>query len=45
VPKMRVLSGLLSVIPMQLLSYEMGILKGVTVDQPKSLAKVVTVDG
>jgi len=45
VPKLRVLSGLLSVIPMQLLSYEMGILKGVTVDQPKSLAKVVTVDG
>jgi len=45
VPKLRVLSGLLTVIPMQMLSYEMGILKGVTVDQPKSLAKVVTVDG
>jgi len=45
IPKLKVLSGLLSVIPMQLLSYKMGIKKGVTVDQPKSLAKVVTVDG
>jgi len=45
VPKLNVLSSLLCVIPLQLLSYEMGIKKGVTVDQPKSLAKVVTVDG
>ena len=45
VPKCKVLSSLLSVIPMQLLSYEMGLKKGVTVDKPKSLAKVVTVDG
>lgn len=45
VPKLNVLSSLLCIIPLQLLSYEMGIRKGVTVDQPKSLAKVVTVDG
>ena len=45
IPKLKVLSGLLSIIPFQLLAYEMGIKKGVTVDQPKSLAKVVTVDG
>jgi len=45
VPKLRELSSLLTVIPLQLLSYYIGIEKGVTVDQPKSLAKVVTVDG
>jgi glucosamine--fructose-6-phosphate aminotransferase (isomerizing) len=45
IPKIKVLSALLTVIPMQMLSYEIGIKKGVTVDQPKSLAKVVTVDG
>jgi len=45
VPKLKILSSLLVVIPLQILSYEIGILKGVNVDQPKSLAKVVTVDG
>ena len=45
VPKLHHLSSLLAIIPLQLLSYEIGIAKGVTVDQPKSLAKVVTVDG
>ncbi len=45
IPKLKVLSGLLTIIPLQLLSYKIGILKGVSVDQPKSLAKVVTVDG
>jgi glucosamine--fructose-6-phosphate aminotransferase (isomerizing) len=39
------LSPILSIIPMQLLAYHIGILKNITVDQPKSLAKVVTVDG
>jgi glucosamine 6-phosphate synthetase-like amidotransferase/phosphosugar isomerase protein len=29
---------------MQLLAYHIGILKNITVDQPKSLAKVVTID-
>jgi len=45
VPKLRVLSPILSIVPMQLLAYHIGILKNITVDQPKSLAKVVTVDG
>lgn len=45
IPKLRELSPILSIIPLQLLSYYVGIGKGVTVDQPKSLAKVVTVDG
>jgi len=45
IPRMKVLSSLLTVVPLQILSYEIGILKGITVDQPKSLAKVVTVDG
>ena len=45
VPKLRVLSPILSIVPMQLLAYHIGLLKNITVDQPKSLAKVVTVDG
>jgi glucosamine--fructose-6-phosphate aminotransferase (isomerizing) len=45
VVKLRELSSLLAVIPFQLLCYEIGLKKGVSVDQPKSLAKVVTVDG
>lgn len=45
IPKINILSSLLSIIPMQLLSYHIGLLKGISVDQPKSLAKVVTVDG
>jgi glucosamine--fructose-6-phosphate aminotransferase (isomerizing) len=45
IPKLRVLSPILSIVPMQLLAYHIGILKNITVDQPKSLAKVVTVDG
>jgi glucosamine--fructose-6-phosphate aminotransferase (isomerizing) len=45
VVKLKELSSLLTVIPFQLLCYEIGLKKGVTVDQPKSLAKVVTVDG
>ena len=43
--KLRELSSLLTVIPFQLLCYKIGLKKGVSVDQPKSLAKVVTVDG
>jgi glucosamine--fructose-6-phosphate aminotransferase (isomerizing) len=45
VVKLKELSSLLIVIPFQLLCYEIGLKKGVSVDQPKSLAKVVTVDG
>ena len=35
---------LLSVIPLQLLSYHMADLKGTDVDQPRNLAKTVTVE-
>jgi len=37
-------SPLLTVIPMQLLSYHMAIAKGTNVDQPRNLAKSVTVE-
>ncbi len=39
-----VLSPLLSVIPLQLLSYHIAVLRGCNVDQPRNLAKSVTVE-
>ena len=39
-----VFSGLLAVIPLQLLSYHMAVLRGCNVDQPRNLAKSVTVE-
>lgn len=41
---MPVLSGLLAVIPLQLLSYHIAVLRGCDVDQPRNLAKSVTVE-
>ncbi len=38
------LAPLLSVIPLQLLSYYIGISKGFDVDKPRNLAKSVTVE-
>ena len=38
------LSGLLAVVPLQLLSYHMAVLRGCNVDQPRNLAKSVTVE-
>ena len=38
------LSPLISVIPLQLLAYHIAVLKGTDVDQPRNLAKVVTVE-
>lgn len=38
------LQGLLSVIPLQLLSYHVAVLKGCNVDCPRNLAKSVTVE-
>jgi len=38
------LQGILSVIPLQLLSYHMAVLKGCNVDCPRNLAKSVTVE-
>jgi glucosamine--fructose-6-phosphate aminotransferase (isomerizing) len=45
VPKtVDALQSILTVIPMQLLSYHMAVLKGCNVDQPRNLAKSVTVE-
>jgi glucosamine--fructose-6-phosphate aminotransferase (isomerizing) len=41
---MPVFSGLLAVIPLQLLSYHIAVLRGCNVDQPRNLAKSVTVE-
>jgi glucosamine--fructose-6-phosphate aminotransferase (isomerizing) len=38
------LSPLLSVVPMQLLAYELAVARGLNVDQPRNLAKTVTVE-
>lgn len=40
----EVLSPLLSIIPLQLLAYHIAILRGCNVDQPRNLAKSVTVE-
>jgi len=40
----RLLSPLLSVIPLQLLAYHIAVLRGCHVDQPRNLAKSVTVE-
>ena len=38
------LTPLLSVIPLQLLSYHIAVMRGCNVDQPRNLAKSVTVE-
>jgi glucosamine--fructose-6-phosphate aminotransferase (isomerizing) len=38
------LSPLLAVVPMQLLAYELAVARGLNVDQPRNLAKTVTVE-
>jgi glucosamine--fructose-6-phosphate aminotransferase (isomerizing) len=40
----EVIAPLLSVVPMQLLSYYVGVAKGLDVDKPRNLAKSVTVE-
>jgi len=39
-----IFSGLLAVIPLQMLSYHIAVLRGCNVDQPRNLAKSVTVE-
>jgi len=39
-----ILTPLLSIIPLQLLAYHMALLRGCHVDQPRNLAKSVTVE-
>ena len=45
VPKVnKYLSPIISVIPLQLLSYNIAVMRGCDVDQPRNLAKSVTVE-
>jgi len=45
VPKVHeALAPLLTVLPMQLLSYHIALIRGCNVDQPRNLAKSVTVE-
>jgi len=45
IPTNETLQCILSIIPLQILAYEIGLLKGHNPDFPRNLAKVVTVDG
>jgi glucosamine--fructose-6-phosphate aminotransferase (isomerizing) len=40
----EVLSPLITIVPLQLLAYHIAILRGCNVDQPRNLAKSVTVE-
>jgi glucosamine--fructose-6-phosphate aminotransferase (isomerizing) len=40
----ELLSPLVSIVPLQLLSYHIAIMRGCNVDQPRNLAKSVTVE-
>jgi glutamine---fructose-6-phosphate transaminase (isomerizing) len=45
IPRCRgMLTPLLSVVPLQLLAYHIAVLRGEDVDQPRNLAKAVTVE-
>ena len=38
------LAPILTVVPLQLLAYHIAVIKGLNVDQPRNLAKTVTVE-
>ena len=38
------LQPIVNIVPMQLLSYHLALLRGLNVDQPRNLAKAVTVE-
>jgi glucosamine--fructose-6-phosphate aminotransferase (isomerizing) len=44
IPHNHPLTALISVIPLQILAYEIAVLKGLNPDKPRNLAKAVTVD-
>jgi glucosamine--fructose-6-phosphate aminotransferase (isomerizing) len=44
IPSNGLLTALLAAVPLQLIAYEMAILKGIDPDKPRNLAKAVTVD-
>jgi len=43
-PVAEALMPLISVVPLQLLSYHIAVMRGCNVDQPRNLAKSVTVE-
>ena len=43
-PTPELLSPILEIVPLQLLAYHIGVLRGCDVDQPRNLAKSVTVE-
>jgi glucosamine--fructose-6-phosphate aminotransferase (isomerizing) len=44
IPSNGILTALLAVIPLQLIAYELAVLRGIDPDKPRNLAKAVTVD-
>eukprot|EP00466_Bigelowiella_natans_P021696 jgi/Bigna1/92052/estExt_fgenesh1_pg.C_2540001 len=44
IPSNGPLTALLAVVPLQLLAYELSVMKGINPDKPRHLAKAVTVD-
>ncbi len=44
IPSNGSLTALAAIVPIQLLAYELSILKGINPDKPRNLAKSVTVD-
>lgn len=44
IPQDGSLAGLLATVPMQMIAYELAVLKGINPDKPRNLAKAVTVD-
>jgi glucosamine--fructose-6-phosphate aminotransferase (isomerizing) len=44
IPKAGVLTGLVATVPLQVIAYELALLKGLDPDRPRNLAKAVTVD-
>ncbi|MFZ2682100.1 MAG: glutamine--fructose-6-phosphate transaminase (isomerizing) [Patescibacteria group bacterium] len=44
IPNDGSLTGLLATVPMQMIAYELAVMKGINPDKPRNLAKAVTVD-
>ncbi len=44
IPRDGILTALLAVVPLQLIAYELAVMRGINPDKPKNLAKAVTVD-
>ena len=44
IPSNDILTSLNAVVPLQMIAYELALLKGINPDKPRNLAKAVTVD-